>query len=241
MFDLERKDADTREIYRGELGVPQEIKLDSLDAETGEFEGYGAKFNNVDFGGDLIAPGAFAESLKRKPAGRIKMLHQHRHAEVLGRWTDAYEDENGLYMKGRFTMKNSFAAGVHALVADGALDGMSIGYRTIKADPVEAGSDFAKAGARRILTELELHEVSVVTFPMNEQAMINRVKNGALMTERDFERLLMREAGLSSSEAKCVIAKGFRHLQAEREAGIDGQESSSGILEALRDARAAFG
>ena len=116
----------------------------------------------------------------------------------------------------------------------GALDGLSIGFRAVRAknDP--------KSGVRRIL-EADLWEISVVTFPMLPDARIDTVKGrrhpgrGRLPTTREFESWLTRDAGLTRGEARCVIARGFASLVRERDAAPNTEEGLAGrIREATR-------
>lgn len=224
MFKFEKKDDAT---FSGEIGmpVPLEIKL-ADDAETsGVFEGYAATFGNADRGFDVIEKGAFLDSLRDRPANRVKLLYQHDPHQVLGSFQAMSEDDRGLYVKGRLNMKVARAVEVHSLMAEGALDSMSIGYRTVK-DEIDR-----EAGVRRLITLL-LMEVSIVTFPMNEKATINRVKAGVMPTERQFEQFLMREAGFSAQDAKAIIANGYKSISAKRDAGGGGQGD---ILAALAE------
>jgi HK97 family phage prohead protease len=205
--------------FRGSLGPVCEIKQ---IAEDGEFDGYASVFGERDSGNDVMMPGAFMESLARYPAERVKLLWQHRPDEPLGRFLEMREDARGLYCRGRLNLKIGRAAEAHELMKDGAVDGLSIGYRTEKEDVDRA------LGVRR-LVKVELREVSLVTFPMNESARVTRVK-GAEMTEREFERWLMRDAGFTASEAKAIIANGFKSLANAREAGI----SEDGLAEDIK-------
>lgn len=176
-------------------------------AAEGEIEGYGAVFGNRDDHGDVVAKGAFAESLAaaRKP----KMLFQHDTDRPIGVWTEVAEDERGLRVKGRLLMGVAAAREVWEMVKAGALDGLSIGYRTLLADRTEAA---------RVIVKADLWEVSLVTFPANGLARIDAAK-AATMTEREFERLLVRDAGLSRSVALAVMAGGFKAVNARRDAG----------------------
>ena len=125
--------------------------------------GYACAFGNVDLGRDRIVRGAFAASLRARPAGEVRMLYQHDPARPLGRWTRMVEDAHGLWVEGVLADAAS-AQDVAALLRAGALDGLSIGFRTLAARRV--------AGIRTI-TRADLHEVSVVTFPMNAAARIH--------------------------------------------------------------------
>lgn len=122
--------------------------------------GYASVFGQRDQGGDVVAPGAFAASLARLGAagGRVRMLWQHDPGAVIGVWDEVREDATGLWVKGRLLEAVEKGREAAALMAAGAVDGLSIGYRTRRAEKLADGG-------RRLL-ELELWEVSLVTFPM---------------------------------------------------------------------------
>ncbi|MCX7645480.1 MAG: HK97 family phage prohead protease [Rhodobacteraceae bacterium] len=125
-------------------------------------EGYASLFGTVDQGGDAVLPGAFAASLKS--GRRIKMLWQHDPLQPIGVWDDVREDDRGLWVRGRILTDVARGREAAALVAAGAIDGLSIGYRTRRAERDGKG--------RRLLAEVELWEVSIVTFPMLSQARV---------------------------------------------------------------------
>ncbi|RBI75848.1 HK97 family phage prohead protease [Roseovarius sp. TE539] len=129
-------------------------------------EGYASHFGAPDHGGDIVAKGAYAGSLRRlKQEGRqVKMLWQHDPAQPIGVWDAVREDARGLYVKGRLLEKVGRGREAAALIAAGAIDGLSIGYRTVRAGRNDKG--------RRLLQELELWEVSLVTFPMLPSARV---------------------------------------------------------------------
>jgi HK97 family phage prohead protease len=125
-------------------------------------EGYASLFGTTDQGGDIVEPGAYARSLG---AGRrVKMLWQHDPREPIGTWDEVREDGRGLYVKGRLLDGVARAREAAALIEAGAIDGLSIGYRTVRATRDEKG--------RRHLAEVDLWEVSLVTFPMLDQARL---------------------------------------------------------------------
>ncbi|EBA09751.1 HK97 family phage prohead protease [Sagittula stellata] len=134
--------------------------------EGTRIEGYASLFGKCDQGGDVVARGAYARSLKRLLAeGRaVKMLWQHDPAQPIGVWEQVREDERGLYVKGRLLDTVAKGREAAALIEAGAIDGLSIGYRTIKSSKDDGG--------RRLLAELELWEVSLVTFPMLPSARV---------------------------------------------------------------------
>jgi len=146
------------------------IPLDAtLIHADGSFSGYASLFNVADMGNDIIAPGVFAASLaKRGPRG-IKLLYQHRASEPIGVWTTLREDARGLYAEGVLTTANTRARDILALLKSGAIDGLSIGFRASR------GSRSSKS-APRILTEVDLWEISIVTFPMLPGARVTSVK-----------------------------------------------------------------
>jgi uncharacterized protein len=128
--------------------------------------GYASLFGARDSGGDVVAKGAYGASLARlaKSGGRVKMLWQHDPAEPIGIWDEVREDAQGLYVKGRILTDVARGREAAALIAGGAIDGLSIGYRTVKATK--------DAGGLRHLNELDLWEVSLVTFPMLPEARV---------------------------------------------------------------------
>ena len=126
---------------------------------AGEFEGYASLFSVADGAGDVVAPGAFARSLKHRAPDRVRMLYQHHADEPLGVWETIVEDQRGLYVRGRLNLDVERARDVGSLIAQGALNGLSIGFRAIRARR-------DKASGRRLLNEIDLWEISVVTFPL---------------------------------------------------------------------------
>ncbi|WP_421852481.1 HK97 family phage prohead protease [Oricola sp.] len=186
------------------------------EAGTGAISGYASVFGTVDLGRDAVMRGAFARSLERRGAGGIRMLFQHDPAQPIGRWTAIREDARGLYVEGRISTEVAKGREVLALLKNGGLDGLSIGFKTVRAKK-DAGT-----GVRRIL-EADLWEVSVVTFPMLPEARVTAVKAARLPTEREFERWLVRDAGLTRSEAKAVIAGGFASLRRRRDGAPTGE------------------
>lgn len=185
-------------MERKQMRVVAELKAD----EQGVVEGYGSIFGNVDSYGDIVAKGAFSRTLEAaKEAGRMPaMLWQHNAEEPIGVWTLMREDAKGLYVKGQFadTQRGREAL---ALIKMGALSGLSIGYSTVAAD-------YDKSADVRVLTDVDLWEVSPVTFPANDQARITSAKRAGIATRRDFEGFL-RDAGFSRREAKQITAHGF--------------------------------
>lgn len=170
--------------------------------EKGAIEGYGSVFGNVDSYSDVVVQGAFAKSIEEaKASGRMPaMLWQHDPEEPIGVWTDLREDDRGLYVKGQLA-ETQRGREARELIKLGALTGLSIGYTTRKYE-VDKTNDV------RLLTDVQLWEVSPVTFPANSEARITGVKAEAISTPKDFERFL-RDAGFSRREAKQITAHGF--------------------------------
>lgn len=137
-----------------------------IDAD-GVFTGYASLFGVPDLVGDMVMPGAFRASLARRGTEGVKLLYQHDAGRPIGRWIEIAEDERGLRVTGRIHGEVAAGREVRSLVLAGILDGLSIGFRTLKArsDP--------RAGLRR-LAEVDLWEISVVTFPMLPGARIAR-------------------------------------------------------------------
>ena len=139
-----------------------------IDIE-GRFTGYASLFGIPDLGRDVVMPGAFAASLARRGPDGIKLLWQHDPGEPIGRWLQLSEDSRGLRAVGQLNLAVGRAREIHALMRDGAIDGLSIGYRVVRSRADR------RAGLRR-LAEIDLWEISVVTFPMLPQARIGDVK-----------------------------------------------------------------
>lgn len=139
-------------------------------AEDGTFTGYASVFNNQNLGGDIVRPGAFGKSLTKRPASKVKMLRDHDSSEPIGVWTTITEDSRGLKATGKLITDTAKGWETYVLMKAGAMDGLSIGYKTVKAD-------FDRAKGARLLKELDLGEISIVTFPMNPRATVSTVKS----------------------------------------------------------------
>lgn len=160
-----------------ELKRAHEVKAVACDLKAveadGTFSGYASRFNIADLGRDLVLPGAFRDSItKRGPRG-IKMLFQHDPAEPIGVWMDVREDAHGLFVRGRVLPEVARGREVLALMRAGAVDGLSIGFKTMN------GRTDPKTGIRR-LSRVDLWEISVVTFPMLPEARVSAVKTSDL-------------------------------------------------------------
>lgn len=188
--------------------------------DDGFFSGYGSVFGVVDSYREIVAPGAFSESLaRRQEKGRkLPILWQHRAYAPIGIYTKASEDDRGLYLEGKLLVSDvAQAREAHALMKAGAISGQSIGYHVL-------ADSFDSKTRIRTLTKLELHETSIVTFPANDEARVSVVKaalaRDALPTLSEFEDFL-RDAGFSKSQATAIASRGLRDLLTRSESGGD--------------------
>jgi HK97 family phage prohead protease len=176
------------------------LDIKQLD-ETGEIEGLGSVFGNVDQGGDIVDPAAFNATLKKHGmAGTMpKMLWQHDPSQVIGVWENMHVEDEGLRVKGRLLKDVEKGREAYTLLKNRAMDGLSIGF---------ALNDYEYEGDGRVrrLKEIDLWEVSVVTFPMNQSATVTGVKH--VETVRDVENIL-RDAGIPATFAKLVASHGL--------------------------------
>ena len=134
--------------------------------EAGDFAGYASVFNVRDDAGDIVLPGAFRRSLERTGPAAVRMLWQHDVGRPIGVWRDIREDNRGLFVRGRLALSTAAGREAAELIRIGAVDGLSIGFRTIRA----SRDRLRKA---RLLHEVELWEISLVTFPMLRSARIH--------------------------------------------------------------------
>ena len=141
-------------------------------AETGVFEGYASVFDAIDDGHDRVRRGAFARTLAGRRPGDVKLLWQHDPTEPIGVIQAIHEDRRGLYVKARLLLDVARAREALSLMRCGALDGLSIGYRAAKATLDDRTGE-------RLLEDIDLWEVSLVTFPMQRHARIAAFKTGA--------------------------------------------------------------
>jgi len=157
----------------GEMLPEREVKFAPVDLKSveadGTFSGYASLFGTVDLGQDLVMPGAFRDSLKARGVRGVKLLFQHDPDEPIGVWLELAEDARGLFARGRLMPEVTRAREVLSLMRAGALDGLSIGFRTVQ------GRTYPKSGVRR-LDKIDLWEISVVTFPMLPDARVSTVK-----------------------------------------------------------------
>lgn len=209
------------------------LKVKAADVQDdGTFTGYGSVFGVEDSYGEVVAPGAFRDSLGELSAKgrRVPILWQHRTAEPIGIYSELTEDDHGLRLKGELAVGfDDLAKRAHGHMKMGSVTGLSIGYW------VRESSYDEKTGVRT-LTKLDLVEVSLVTFPANDEARIDAIKlklaHGELPSLPEFERIL-REAGFSKTQAAVVANRGLTHL-------LRSESEGAGDIKSLRDTLAGF-
>lgn len=217
---------DAKEMIKDFIEVKSELKAyhdEEESKEYGLFEGYGSVFGNKDLGNDVIEKGAFAKSIKRRTNKGVKLLYQHKSDMPIGVFDEIKEDDHGLVVKGRLALKTQAGAEAYELLKMGALDGLSIGFRV---NPSEVSYD--KRNNKRIIKEVDLMEVSLVTFPMNPQATVRSVK-GEQYSIREWEKGLRDAFNLSRSESK-VAAKAVTDCFGQREV-----DSSQELVDAIKN------
>lgn len=215
-----------KEVEKESIEIKSSIKAyedEEEDKDYGTFEGYGSVFGNKDLGNDVIEAGAFAKSLKKRKPQNVKLLYQHKSDMPIGVFDSIKEDEHGLVVKGRLALKTQAGAEAYELLKMGAIDGLSIGFRV---NPQEVSYD--KRGNKRIIKEVDLMEVSLVTFPMNPQATVMSVK-GEKYSIREWENGLRDAFSLSRSEAK-VAAKAVTKCFDQREV-----DESAELVDAIKE------
>lgn len=197
-------------------------------SDDGLFSGYGSVFGTVDSYREVVAPGAFSESLAEiKSKGRpVPVLWQHRSGEPIGVYTSLVEDAHGLKVEGQLIIDGvARAKEAHALMKAGAVSGLSIGYY-VRED------SWDEKERVRTLKKVELVEISLVTFPANDDARIDAIKSklahGTLPTMPEFEQIL-REAGFSKSQSAVIANRGLKHLLDRSESGSKAIEENTAV------------
>lgn len=171
--------------------------------DGGTFSGYGSVFGITDKGGDIVAAGAFAETLaEQKKAGRLPvMLWQHNMREPIGVYTSMEEDSVGLKVEGKLALKTSRGAEAYELLKMGAISGLSIGYRV-------RDDSWDRVTGVRTIKKADLVELSLVTMPMNDASRVSAVKTiEELDSLSEIERHLRDVCGLSKSEATAMVSR----------------------------------
>lgn len=214
-------------LNKKRLDIPFEIKSVS---DSGEFSGYGSVFGVKDSYSDIVIKGAFANSLSKwKEKGRLPaLLWQHKTDEPIGYYTKMVEDDNGLYLEGQLLIDDDpLAKRAYAHMKAKSLSGLSIGY-------ILNDYDYDKEKSAFILKDIDLWEVSVVTFPANDEARIDNVKSifesGDIPPPKEIERVL-RDVGLSRTQAKAFMSEGYSSLK-QRDAS-NSEENALNILKSI--------
>jgi len=216
--------------------APAGMEIKAL-ASDGEFEGYGSTFGGEpDSYGDVIAKGAFAESLDGHKAAKSmpKLFWQHDSHEPIGKWLGAKEDDTGLLMHGKLNMGVQRGKEAYSLLKDGDVDGLSIGYRVQKHSVDDDTGVWT-------LEKLDLLEVSIVSIGANSHATVasvkaakaaydftEKLKAGVRLTEREFETWL-KGLGFSNSQAERAVRL---HLKGQGEPA-DAEDEGLEFLRAL--------
>jgi HK97 family phage prohead protease len=198
------------------LSAPFEVK--ELD-ERGSFEGMASVYGNVDLGGDVVEAGAFKEiALTRDGFVRILDSHMARSPIGKGKLIDTHV---GLAVKGQLNLAIARAREVYELMKDHVIEGLSIGY-----DVLPGGAEITQAGVR-LLKAVKLWEISTTPFPMNEMALVERVKSSIerVNSVRELEDMLRDAAGLSRAQAKLHASAIWKTLSGQRDVDGDGDIS----------------
>ena len=213
--------------------LPFEVKMIDGDSQAGEFEGWASTFNGVDSYGDMIAKGAYTKTLDDwRDKGKLPaMLWQHRMDMPIGDYISMKEEDKGLYVRGNLWVKGDQRI-EQAVVAQNMMkgtgpSGLSIGFVTKDYEMQEV-----QGGQIRMIKEIELYEVSVVTYPADSRAQITQAKSlvgddSKLADIRAFENFLCDEGGLSRKQAKTLLSKGYSTLREEVEKRNLGEGGSS--------------
>lgn len=180
-----------------------DIEVKNID-EQGRFTAYASTFGNVDKVNDTVVKGAFSKTLDNRNLKDIFMFWQHKTDIIIGEWLSMKEDEKGLLVEGQLFINDiQQAKEAFFLMKQGLIKKLSIGFALIKK---------SFSAGKRILEEIDLKEISPVTFPADEHASIIGVKSMKDLDIRQFEQKL-RDVGFSQKEAKAVCADGFKGLQ----------------------------
>lgn len=185
-----------------------------FNGESGEFEGYASVFDGEDSYGDTILKGAFAETLEGRERS-VKMRWNH-FGPVIGKYTEMYEDDKGLFVRGSLTPGHSVASDVRASLVHGAIDGLSIGFFLNEYEPKQNGG--------RVIKSVDLVEISVVEEPADLNARITNIKSAVDESQKlsDLE-LILRDAGFSRTEATAFVSR----VKSIHQRELDGKQVAS--------------
>lgn len=204
------------------------------------FEGYASVWGSVDSYGDTVQRGAFLKTIEdhRAKERMPRMFYSHNSSDVIGKWTYMEEDDKGLKVRGELTPGHRKADDVYASLKHGAIDGLSIGFIDRDSEELETGG--------RLLKEIELMEISVVSLPAEELAQITSVKSrlAGLVGLKDAERVL-RDAGFTRAEAAGFISRvkevwqsdSVAELEAKMKAAERVRKNTDDVINILSDIR----
>lgn len=200
--------------------------------DDGTVEGYGSVFDVEDSYGDIIKPGAYKATLAAHKANNSMpaMLWQHNSDEPIGVWTEMVEDEKGLRVKGQLLLTTVRGREAYELLKIGALKGMSIGFMA---------KDWSYQDELRILTAIDLWELSIVTFPANQKATVTGVKSADALTARNAEQIL-RDAGFSKADATAFVSRVMKLGEERRDAAqstAKALDAAQRLLKSLQTAK----
>lgn len=186
----------------------KELALQQTQVKMGaegnlKFSGYASVFGGLDSYGDTVVAGAYKRTLENRD--RPVQLRWNHYGPVIGKFTDMYEDEIGLFVEGELTKGHSTAEDAAALLRHGAISGLSIGYSV---------NDSEQDGVVRKLKDIELYEISVVESPADNNAHIASIKSAEKL--KDVEKIL-RTKGFSQKEATEIVASVKKIVHGERE------------------------
>lgn len=199
---------------------PMAFKAD----DSGKVAGYGSVFGVVDSYQEIVAPGAFAESLAqiKNSDARLPMLWQHKSAEPIGGWSALSEDDYGLRVEGEIEIDaGDMEKRAYSHVKKGNVRGLSIGYYVL-------ADSFNEKDRVRTLEKVELVEVSIVTFAANREAMLDPVKakraRGEALSIREYEAFLREKGLFTRSEAEAIAALGYKQWLRRESGGLKANE-----------------
>jgi len=201
--------------------LPFEVKEFTQDENYFYFEGYASTFGNVDYGDDVIVKGSFIKSLSETP--EVPLLWQHNMSKPIGLSVELREDDKGLFIKGRISIRTTLGKDAAILLEDKVIKEMSIGFFSKESDMQDN---------IRYIKEIQLYEVSVVTKAMNPQALIKSFES-----LKDIEQSL-KELGLSNTEAKTLISKVkefSNQRDAEESKALRDAELKSGLITSINN------
>jgi len=185
-----------------------------------KFSGYASVFDGLDSYGDTIKPGAYKRTIADRD--RPIQLRWNHYGPVIGKFTEIYEDEKGLFVSGELTKGHSVAEDTAALLKHGAISGMSIGY---------AVRDSEQDGVVRVLKEIDLFEISIVETPADNNAHIDSIKSATKL--KDVEQVL-RQKGFSQKEATEIVVT-VKKIHGEREEQKQAEENAAANLKFLKE------